>query len=84
MRQTSPEKVKDLWLRQYILLLTGLFLIQAAWFGNSQLAGGLQNAFQLLAVQPWGAIWLGMIGIGFICYGLYMFAGTIHRRYTVR
>lgn len=65
-------------------ILTGLFLIQAAMFGNSELAGGLQNAFQMLTVQPFGWLGLGIIGVGFISYGLYMLVVTLYRRYAIR
>ena len=65
-------------------ILTGIYLIQAAIIGSSELAGGLENAFQVLASQPFGQLWLGIIGMGFISYGLYMFVATKYRRYAVR
>lgn len=65
-------------------ILTGIYLIQAAIIGSSELAGGLQNAFEVLASQPFGQLWLGIIGMGFISYGLYMFVATKYRRYAVR
>ena len=65
-------------------ILTGIYLIQAAIIGSSELAGGLQNAFEVLASQPFGQLWLGAIGIGFMSYGLYMFVAAIYRRYAVR
>lgn len=65
-------------------ILTGIYLIQAAIIGSSELAGGLENAFEVLANQPFGQLWLGVIGIGFISYGLYMFVVTRYRRYAVR
>ena len=64
--------------------MTGIYIIQAAIIGSSELAGGLQNAFQVLASQPFGQLWLGIIGMGFISYGLYMFVATRYRRYAVR
>ena len=65
-------------------ILTGIYLIQAAIIGSSELAGGLQNAFEVLATQSFGQLWLGIIGIGFMSYGLYMFVATRYRRYAVR
>ncbi len=65
-------------------VLTGIYLIQAAIVGDSEVAGGLQNAFQVLAEEPYGELWLGTIGIGFIGYGLYMFVATKYRRYALR
>ena len=70
--------------RGVAFVLTGIFLVEAALSGNSQLAGGLQNAFRVLATKPIGWLWLGLIGIGLICYGLYMFVAARYRRYTVR
>ncbi|HEY9769118.1 MAG TPA: DUF1206 domain-containing protein [Coleofasciculaceae cyanobacterium] len=70
--------------RGVAFVLTGIFLIQAAISGNSELAGGLQNALRLLATSPLGWFWLGSIGVGFICYGLYMFVAAIYRRYAIK
>ncbi len=70
--------------RGIAFLLTGIFLIQAAISGNSELAGGLQNAFRVLETKPMGSLWLGLIGVGLICYGLYMFVATGYRRYAIR
>lgn len=70
--------------RGVAFILTGAFLVQAALSGDSQLAGGLEKAFQVLATKPLGWLWLGLIGIGMICYGLYMFVAARYRRYTIR
>ena len=64
--------------------LIGIFLIQAALSGYTETAGGLQNAFRVLKTQPFGSLWLGLIGVGFIFYGLYMFVAAKYRRFTVR
>ena len=65
-------------------ILTGFFFTQAAIFGNSELAGGLQNAFRVLATKPFGWLWLGLIGVGLIGYGLYMYVATGYRRYALK
>ncbi|VEP16655.1 conserved membrane hypothetical protein [Hyella patelloides LEGE 07179] len=70
--------------RGVAFILTGIFLIQAAIYGNSELAGGLQNAFRVLATKPMGWLWLSLIGLGLICYGLYMFVAAGYRRYAIR
>lgn len=70
--------------RGIAFVLTGFFLIEAAISGNSQLAGGLQNALRVIATRPMGWLWLSLIGLGMICYGLYMYVAAIYRRYTVR
>ena len=70
--------------RGIAFILTGIFLTEAAISGNSELAGGLQNAFRVLETKPMGYLWLGLIGVGLICYGLYMFVAAGYRRYAIR
>ncbi|MDJ0594731.1 MAG: DUF1206 domain-containing protein [Pleurocapsa sp. MO_226.B13] len=70
--------------RGVAFVLTGIYFTLAAIVGNSELAGGLQNAFRVLATQPFGWLWLGAIGLGLIAYGLYMFVAARYRRYAVR
>ena len=70
--------------RGIAFVLTGIFLTEAAIAGNSELAGGLQNAFRVLETRSMGSLWLGLIGIGLICYGLYMFVAARYRRYAIR
>ncbi|MBE9048384.1 DUF1206 domain-containing protein [Pleurocapsales cyanobacterium LEGE 10410] len=65
-------------------VLSGALLIQAAIVGNSELAGGLQNVFRVLATRPLGLLWLLAIGVGLIGYGLYMFVASGYRRYALR
>lgn len=69
--------------RGIAFVLTGFFIIQAAILRNSDLAGGLQNALRILATKPLGWLWLQLIGLGLICYGLYMFVASIYRRYAI-
>ncbi len=64
--------------------VTGVCLIQASLSSNADLAGGLQNAFQTIETQPLGWLWLGLIGSGFIAYGIYMFVAAAYRRYAIR
>lgn len=65
-------------------VLTGVFIVQAALVGDSEFAGGLQNALQALVAQPLGELWLSLIGLGFIAYGLYMFVAAKYRRYAIK
>lgn len=70
--------------RGVAFVVTGVCLILASLVSNSNLAGGLQNAFQVLAAQPLGWLWLGLIGSGFIAYGIYLFIAARYRLYTIR
>jgi hypothetical protein len=45
--------------RGVAFMVTGICLILASLVSDSDLAGGLQNAFQVLAAQPLGWLWLG-------------------------
>lgn len=70
--------------RGVAFVVTGFCLILASLVSDSDLAGGLQNAFQVLAEQPLGWLWLGLIGSGFVAYGLYMLVAARYRRYAIR
>ena len=70
--------------RGVAFVVTGVCLILASLVSDSDLAGGLQNAFQVLAAQPLGWLWLSLIGSGFIAYGIYMAIAAMYRRYAIR
>ncbi len=70
--------------RGLAFVLMGVFLIQATISGNSELAGGLENTLRLISTKPLGWLWLGSIGVGMICYGVYMFVAAVYRRYAIR
>ena len=70
--------------RGVAFVVTGMCLILASVSSDSDLAGGLQKAFRILAEQPFGWLWLGLIGSGFIAYGVYMFVAARYRQYAIR
>lgn len=70
--------------RGVAFVVTGSLLIQAVLWADVDLAGGLENAFRTLSAQPLGWLWLGLIGLGFIAYGLYLFVSVGYRRFTLR
>ena len=57
----------------------GWLLIQAALQANPQQAGGLGEALQTLARQPYGPWLLGLVALGLVIYGLY--AALVLARY---
>lgn len=69
--------------RGFSFALTGIYIICAAIVGDSELAGGLQNVLESLTINSFGRVWLGLIGVGFIAYGLYMFVAARYRRYAI-
>ena len=70
--------------RGVAFIVTGWCLVFASLFSDANLAGGLQNAFQVVGEQSFGWLWLICIGGGFIAYGIYMFVAAVYRRYAVR
>lgn len=70
--------------RGIAFVVTGICLMIASVVSDSGFAGGLQNAFQVLADRPLGWLWLGSIGVGFMSYGMYMLAAARYRRYAIR
>lgn len=65
--------------RGVVFAIIGVFLVQAAVRYNPQEAGGVGQALQELAQQPYGAVLLGVVALGFVGYGLY--SGIILTRY---
>ncbi|BAY07190.1 DUF1206 domain-containing protein [Calothrix sp. NIES-2098] len=65
--------------RGIVFCIIGWFLIQAATQYNAQAAGGLDEALQTLAQQPYGPWLLGFVALGLIAYGIYM---AIKARYS--
>jgi hypothetical protein len=57
--------------RAVAFALIGWFFIQAALQADPSEARGLEGALRTFYEQPYGQVWLGLIGFGFLCYGLY-------------
>jgi hypothetical protein len=65
--------------RGVVIVIIGLFLVQAAVQYDPQEAGGLREALQTLAQQPYGPWALGIVALGLIAYGL--FAAIVLAKY---
>ncbi|OUL26479.1 hypothetical protein BV372_26770 [Nostoc sp. T09] len=65
--------------RGIVFCIIGWFFIQAATQYNAQAAGGLDEALQALAQQPYGPWLLGFVALGLVAYGIYM---VIKARYS--
>jgi len=57
--------------RGVVFVLIGGFLALAAWRSDPSEAGGLAQALQVLASQPFGWLLLGIVALGLAAYGLY-------------
>ncbi len=58
----------------------GALFVVAAVQSDPQQAGGLDAAFATMASQPFGAVLLVAVGLGFAAYGLYSFARARYAR----
>jgi hypothetical protein len=57
--------------RGAVFLISGWFLLQAAWRTDPSQARGLGGSLAALAGQPHGAILLGLVAVGLIAFGAY-------------
>jgi hypothetical protein len=69
--------------RGVVFALIGLFLVAAARRGNPGEAHGLDGALATLAQQPFGPWLLGIVALGFIAYGVFLFAEARYQRMSV-
>ena len=68
--------------RGVVFAIIAYFLVQAAVTYNPDKAGGLGQAFQTLASQPFGPWLLGIVAVGLIAYGIYgLFLARYRRIY---
>ncbi len=63
------------------IMVVGVLFIWAAWTYDSDSAGGLDNALQIVRTRPFGGITLSAIALGFACYGVYAFIWAKHARF---
>ncbi|KAA3438844.1 DUF1206 domain-containing protein [Rufibacter hautae] len=59
--------------RGIVFGIIGFLFIRAAWLQNPQEAGGTQSAFSFLQDSPFGNVLLGIVALGLIGYGVFMF-----------
>ena len=66
--------------RGVVFGVIGIFLLQAALQADPQAARGLGGALEALARQPFGPYLLGLVAVGFVAYGAFMFVVARYRR----
>jgi hypothetical protein len=66
--------------RAVAFALIGWFFIQAALQSDPSEAKGLDGALRTFYEQPYGQVWLGVIGLGLLCYGIYCVLNARFRR----
>ena len=82
MRQTTIRAGRaGLAARGIVFTLIGFFLLMAAWQYDASESGGLGETLSWLGgFGPWV---LGIIALGLVCYGIYMFIKARYRRINV-
>ena len=66
--------------RGFILALVGAYLIGTAASGNSSQAKGVDQALKALVHHPYGALLIGFVALGLLCFGGYSFFDAGLRR----
>ncbi len=66
--------------RGVVFGVIGGFLLQAAWRSSASEARGLSGALRALEQQPFGAWILGLVALGLVAHGLFMFVLARYRR----
>jgi hypothetical protein len=66
--------------RSIVFFLIGWFVIEAAYMAQSSQVGGLDEALDTLAGQPYGPWLLGIVALGLMSYGIYMVVQARYRR----
>ncbi|MEC4986883.1 MAG: DUF1206 domain-containing protein [Oscillatoria sp. PMC 1068.18] len=63
-----------------VVSMVGFFILQAAYQYDPSKARGLDGALQTLAQQPFGKLLLGIVALGLVAYGIYMWVEARYRR----
>ena len=69
--------------RGIIFVMTGFFIIQAARQFDPNEVRGLDGILQTLAQQPYGKLLLGLVAVGLVAYGAYMWVQALYRQINV-
>lgn len=69
--------------RGVVFAIIGIFLIQAAVQYQPSEAAGLSGALRSLEQQPFGPFILGVVALGLIAYGVFMFVLALYRRIII-
>jgi hypothetical protein len=59
--------------RGIVFSIIGFLFVKAAWYNNPSSAEGTEGAFTFLQTSPFGSYLLGIVALGLVCYGLFMF-----------
>ena len=65
--------------RAIVILLAGSFVVRAAWQADPKETRGLGGALGTIVRQPFGPYLLGIVAVGFVIYGIFMFMVVRYR-----
>ena len=68
--------------RSIVFFLIGWFVIEAAYMAQASQVGGLDEALETLAAQPYGAWLLMIVALGLMAYGVYMLIQARYRHFN--
>ena len=66
--------------RSIVFFLIGWFVIEAAYMAQASQVGGLNEALETLAAQPYGPFLLTVVALGLMAYGVYMVVQARYRQ----
>ncbi|MDR7071832.1 DUF1206 domain-containing protein [Fictibacillus barbaricus] len=66
--------------RGIVFMIIAFFLIRTAWQADPNETKGLDGALAELVTKPFGPILLAIVSLGFMAYGVFMFASARYRR----
>jgi Domain of Unknown Function (DUF1206) len=66
--------------RGVVFGVIGIFLLYAALYANPNEARGLSGALRAIEQRPFGPWLLGVVALGLVAYGLYMFVLARYQR----
>jgi hypothetical protein len=70
--------------RGIVFGIIGLFLVQAARTANPKEAKGIGDALRMLEKQAYGPWLMGLVALGLIAYGIFMFVEARYRHIEVK
>ena len=79
-RLVVPLAYAGLGARGCVFLAVGAFVMRAAWTVDPKQAESVQEIFLTLRRLPYGSGLLGLVGVGFLAYGLFMLVEARYRR----
>ncbi|MCM5663315.1 DUF1206 domain-containing protein [Galbibacter mesophilus] len=69
--------------RGIVIIIVSYLIFKAAWYNNSNQAGGKEEAFQVLQ-SNFGSLIMALVAIGLLAYGIFMFVKAKYRPINIK